>query len=316
MALHVLFSAGMDFPQHRRRTIGVFDSGVGGLTVLQALRRRMPRHDFVYLGDTARVPYGRKPPEMVVEFAQGIADFLCGLGVEGLVVACNTASAVALPALEERCPVPVWGVIDPGVAAATQATQTGSVGVLGTKATIGSGAYQVCLEAKGMRVWAQACPMLVHVVEEGLADSPEAELLVRHYLRERPELDTLILGCTHYPLLRHAIQRVVGDAVTLVDSAEATADAVSRAVEEESSPADGRVVHFVTGDAAAFAHTARVIGGVEGQITLLPVSELAGAVPVRLPAIEKSLAEKHRRESDTTLTGGAQFGQLRHSRVE
>jgi glutamate racemase len=256
-------------------TIGVFDSGVGGLTVLQALRRRMPRHDFVYLGDTARVPYGRKPPEMVVEFAREIAAFLCGQGIDRLVVACNTASAVALPDLQKQCPVPVWGVIDPGVSAATRATRTGSVGVIGTKATIGSGAYQRRLEAQGFRVWAQACPMLVHVVEEGLADSAEAELLVRHYLEGRPAIDTLILGCTHYPLLRPAIQRVVGDGVTLVDSAEATAEAVSASVEEAPLSGQGRVVHFVTGDSAAFAHTARVIGGVAGEIRLLPVTELA-----------------------------------------
>jgi glutamate racemase len=266
----------MAFSPSHRRTIGVFDSGVGGLTVLQALRRRMPHHDFVYLGDTARVPYGRKPPEMVVEFAQGIAAFLCSLGVEGLVVACNTASAVALPSLEERCPVPVWGVIDPGVAAATRASRSGSVGVIGTKGTIGSGAYQRRLEANGMRVWAQACPMLVHVVEEGLADSAEAELLVRHYLRGRADIDTLILGCTHYPLLRSAIQRVVGDEVQLVDSADAIAEAVSRAVKEDTAGL-GRVVHYVTGDASAFAHTARVIGGVEGEINVLPVAELVCA---------------------------------------
>ena len=160
------------------RPIGVFDSGVGGLTVLQALRRRLPHRDFAYLGDTARVPYGRKPPQMVVEFAVGIADFLCGLGVDFLVVACNTASAVALPALIERSPVPVCGVIDPGVEAATRATRTGSVGVIGTKGTILSSAYQSRLEARGLRTWSQACPMLVHVVEEGLADSPESELLV------------------------------------------------------------------------------------------------------------------------------------------
>jgi len=265
----------MAFNSPHRRTIGVFDSGVGGLTVLQALRRRMPHHDFLYLGDTARVPYGRKPPEMVVEFAQGIAGFLCSLGVDGLVVACNTASAVALPRLEERCPVPVWGVIDPGVAAATRVTKTGSVGVIGTKATIGSGAYQRRLEARGARVWAHACPMLVHTVEEGLAESAEAELLVRHYLQSRPDIDTLIMGCTHYPLLRRTIQRVVGDGVTLVDSAEAIAEAVSSSVASDEHSAEGRVRHFVTGDAAAFAHTARVIGGVEGEITVLPVSELA-----------------------------------------
>jgi glutamate racemase len=262
-------------------TIGIFDSGVGGLTVLQALRRRMPNDDFIYLGDTARVPYGRKPPEMVVEFAQEIAGFLCGLGVEHLVVACNTASAVALPKLAELCPVPVCGVIDPGVAAATRATRSGQVGVIGTKATIGSGAYQRRLEAVGLRSWARSCPMLVHAVEEGLADSEEAELLVRHYLEDRPNFDTLILGCTHYPLLRATIQRVTGDEVTLVDSAESTADVVSQSLDGAPRPGEGKVTHYVTGDIAAFAHTARVIGGVAGEIRFLPVTEL---LETRLPA--------------------------------
>jgi len=256
-------------------TIGVFDSGVGGLTVLQALRHRMPHHNYIYLGDTARVPYGRKPPEMVVEFAREIAAFLCGLGVERLVVACNTASAVALPELQERCPVPVCGVIDPGVSAATRVTRSGQVGVIGTKATVGSGAYQRRLEAVGLRVWARACPMLVHAVEEGLADSEEADLLVRHYLEDRPNIDTLILGCTHYPLLRSAIERVAGHAVTLVDSAEATAEVVSRSMDEAApGSGEGTVIHYVTGDSAAFAHTAKVIGGVAGEIKLLPVREL------------------------------------------
>lgn len=259
-----------------RHTIGVFDSGVGGLTVLRALRRRLPCRDFAYLGDTARVPYGRKPPEMVRHFARGIAAFLCGLGVDHLVVACNTASAVALPELRERCPVPVWGVIDAGVEAATRATRSGAVGVIGTKATIASGSYQRRLEARGLRVWAQACPLLVHVVEEGLADSAEAELLVRHYLGSRPEIDTLILGCTHYPLLRAVLQRAVGKGVTLVDSAEVTAEQVAAACAPPPRCfAQGRVTHFVTGDPAAFAHTAAVIGGVEGEIVPLPVSDLA-----------------------------------------
>lgn len=261
--------------------IGVFDSGVGGLTVLQALRRRLPHRDFIYLGDTARVPYGRKPPEMVVEFAIGIADFLSGLGVEGLVVACNTASAVALPKLVERCRIPVWGVIDPGVEAATRATHSGNVGVIGTKGTIGSGAYQRRLEARGLHPWPQACPMLVHVVEEGLADSPEAELLARQYLANRPEIDTLILGCTHYPLLRDVLQRVVGDEVTLVDSAEVTAETVAANFDRPPRTFElGRVAHFVTGDPLAFSHTAAVIGGVDGEIIPLPVTELA-AVPAK-----------------------------------
>jgi glutamate racemase len=265
-----------------RSPIGVFDSGVGGLTVLGALRRRLPHRDFIYLGDTARVPYGRKPPEMVVEFACGIADFLCGLGVEGLVVACNTASAVALPQLVDSRSVPVWGVIDPGVEAATRATRTGKVGVIGTKATIASGAYQQRLEARGLRPWAQACPMLVHVVEEGLADAPEAELLVRQYLECRGGIDTLILGCTHYPLLRGVLERTVGDEVRLVDSAEVTAEVVGAAFTpdgaiDRGSSDQGRVVHFVTGDPRAFAHTAGVIGGVAGEIIPLPVTELAVA---------------------------------------
>jgi len=248
-----------------RHALGVFDSGVGGLTVLESLRRRLPHRDFVYLGDTARVPYGRKPPEMVRGFAFEIAEFLSALGVDGIVVACNTASAVALPNLQERSSVPVWGVIDPGVEAATRATRTKLVGVVGTKGTIASGAYQRRLEACGMDVWAQACPMLVHVAEEGLADSPEAELLARHYLNGRPEIDTLILGCTHYPLLKNAFQKVVGPGVTLVDSAEAVAEVVSRTMPTNGDATPGRVVHFVTGDPAAFAHTARLMGAREEE---------------------------------------------------
>jgi glutamate racemase len=258
-----------------RNALGVFDSGAGGLTVLSALRRRMPHRDFVYLGDTARVPYGRKPPEMVIEFAAGITDFLCGLGVEGVVVACNTASAVAIHMLRERSDVPVWGVIDPGVEAATRATRTGRVGVIGTKGTIASGAYQRRLQARGVNVWAQACPMLVHLVEEGLANSPEAEIMVRHYLRRRPEMDTLILGCTHYPLLREVLQRVAGDSVTLVDSAEVTAETVAKAFPPAAECyGAGRVLHFVTGDPVAFAHTASSILEVDGRILPLPLTEL------------------------------------------
>jgi glutamate racemase len=253
--------------------LGVFDSGVGGLTVLKALRLQMPHRDFVYLGDTARVPYGRKPPEMVAAFAEGIADLLCETGVEGIVVACNTASAVALPNLRERCAVPVWGVIDPGVEAATRATRTGWVGVIGTAGTIASGAYQRALQKRGIHAWARACPMLVHAVEEGLADSEEAELLVRHYLNGRPAIDTLILGCTHYPLLRGVIQRVTGKGVRLVDSAEAIAETVSAAFAPPPRCfALGRVVHLVTGDPAAFAHTAAAAGGLDGETIALTVS--------------------------------------------
>jgi glutamate racemase len=252
--------------------IGIFDSGVGGLTVLQALRARLPRRDFIYVGDTSRVPYGRKPKAMVEAFASGITAFLLNQGVEGVVIACNTASAASLPELAERTPVPVWGVIDPGVEAARRLTRTGRVGVIATTGTIRSGVYQRKLEALGLSVWAQACPMFVHLVEEGLAGSPEAELLARYYLAGRPAIDTLILGCTHYPVLRDVLQRVAGPDVQLVASAEVTAAAVA----ESLGPAGGagRTIHYVTGDVQAYRHTAAVIGEVEGEVVHLDISEL------------------------------------------
>jgi glutamate racemase len=259
------------------RAIGIFDSGVGGLTVLKALRHKLPAHDFIYFGDTARVPYGRKPPQMVRGFASEIAWFLQQLDVSGIVVACNTASACALPELGGEVAVPIWGVIDPGVEAARRVTGTGRVGVIGTKGTIASGVYQRKLAAAGLDVWSQACPMFVHLVEEGLADSAEAEVLVRHYLAGMPDIDTLILGCTHYPVLAPVIQRVVGDAVTLVSSAEVTAEVVAEAFAQSLSNGSGLVTHYVTGGVPAYLHTAEAIGGVEGRVIPLDVTRLADA---------------------------------------
>lgn len=253
--------------------IGVFDSGVGGLTVLRALHRKLPTHDFLYVGDTARVPYGRKPREMVETFARGIAAFLLDQGVEAIVVACNTASSAALPQLAEELPVPVWGVIEPGVAAAREAAPAGRVGVIGTAGTIRSGIYQRKLEALGLEVWAKACPLFVHLVEEGLAESEEADLLARHYLGGRPPLDALILGCTHYPVLRETIQRAVGADVHLVDSAEAVSSMVASKL-AACPPSHGMITHFVTGDVLAYEHTAHVIGGVDGRTVALPVARL------------------------------------------
>lgn len=230
--------------------IGVFDSGVGGLTVLRALRRRMPASDFLYIADTAHAPYGCKPAGVVNGYACAIADQLCERGAHAIVVACSTASATALPELRRRCRVPVWGMIDAGVEAATRATRGGSIGVIGTQATIGNGAYQRRLEALGHRVWAHACPMLVRVAEEGRANSPEAVLLAQNYLVARPEIDTLILGCTHFPLLRRAIQRAAGKDVRLVDGAEGVAEEVSEALGRTSG--SGRVERIATGDAVNF----------------------------------------------------------------
>lgn len=263
------------------RPIGVFDSGVGGLTVLKALRARMPAHDFIYFADTARVPYGRKPREMVKEFAQQIVAFLLQEGVQAIVIACNTASSAALPEVAEESPVPVWGVIEPGVEAARRASTSGRVGVIGTRGTIASGAYQRRLEAAGLTVWAQACPMFVHLVEEGLADSPEAEVLARHYLGDHPRIDTLILGCTHYPMLRGVIGRVAGADVTLVGSDTVTAELVRDSLETSGELREGghqgRVLHYVTGDPLAYRHTAAVIGGTDGEIVPLDVTRLAAA---------------------------------------
>jgi glutamate racemase len=252
-----------------RQPIGVFDSGVGGLTILEALRRHMPHRDFVYVGDTAREPYGSKAPGMVLAFSGEILEFLCGLGVDGVVMASHSASAVALPEVAEACDVPVWGVIDSGVEAAARATRSGRVGVIGSKATIGSGAFQRRLERRGLRWWAHACPMLAHVAEEGLADSPEAELLARHYLANRPEMDTLILGDAQYALLREAIGRAAGSEVMLVDSAEVMAEAVSKTFPPPPRCfRQGRVVHYVSGDPAAFAQTAKAIATVEEVLRL------------------------------------------------
>jgi len=260
-----------------RGSIGVFDSGVGGLTVLKALRSRLPHRDFIYFSDTARVPYGRKPKEMVRGFASEIAAFLEQLGIAGIVVACNTASACALPELGDEVSVPVWGVIDPGVEAARRVTRTGHVGVIGTKGTIQSGVYQRKLSEAGLKVWANACPMFVHLVEEGLACSDEAEVLARHYLADMPPIDTLILGCTHYPVLTSVIQKVVGPGVTLVSSADVTAEVVANALGQDALDGPGRVTHYVTGGVPAYLHTAEVIGGVEGKVIPLDVTRLADA---------------------------------------
>jgi glutamate racemase len=254
--------------------IGVFDSGVGGLTVLQALRRRMPSQDFIYVGDTARVPYGRKPREMVEVFAREIAAFLVRQDVSGIVVACNTASAAALPQLGVNLPVPVWGVIDPGVEAARRLAAGGRIGIIGTAGTIRAGVYQRKLEALGLSVWSQACPLFVHLVEEGLADSPEAELLARYYLAGRPDLGALVLGCTHYPLLKPVLRRVLGHKVHLVDSAEVTAESVASILDHPASGRPGKITHYVTGDILAYRHTAHVIGGVDGETISLPIATL------------------------------------------
>ncbi|HCF59032.1 MAG TPA: glutamate racemase [Myxococcales bacterium] len=211
-----------------QRSIGVFDSGVGGLTVLKALMRRLPAESTVYLGDTARVPYGTKSPEVVIRYSLSNARLLMRQQIKLLVVACNTASSVSLPALAKELEVPVLGVIEPGAQAAVQVT-AGRVGVIGTLGTVNSGAYQQALaQARGgLEVMARACPLFVPLAEEGWTEGEVVEAVARKYLADFEAFgaDTLVLGCTHYPLLKGAIARVVGPQVRLVDSAEATAEA-------------------------------------------------------------------------------------------
>ncbi len=216
--------------------IGVFDSGLGGLTVLRALLRRLPAEDFVYFGDTARVPYGTKGARTVREFARQDAAFLQGLGVKMIVVACNTAAAFALETLQAQFPLPVLGVIEPGVSAALARTRGGRIGVIGTSGTIRSGRYQEALAAAvgAPRVVARECPLLVPLAEEGLTNHPLTEMAIAHYLLplRQAGVDTLILGCTHYPLLKPAISRFMEPETVLVDSAEELAESAARRLGE------------------------------------------------------------------------------------
>ncbi len=221
--------------------IGIFDSGVGGLTVQGAIMDALPGLDTVYLGDTARVPYGTKSPETVTQYSIRNAQFLVRQEIELLVVACNTASAVALPALRRELDMPVLGVVEPGARAAARASRSGRIGVIGTQGTVASGAYQAAIGAvrPDAGVVAAACPLFVPLAEEGWTDPGDEviRLIVRRYLTPLAEagIDTLVLGCTHYPLLKAAIAREL-PGIVLVDSAEA----IAAEVRERLRPPPGR----------------------------------------------------------------------------
>jgi len=207
--------------------IGIFDSGIGGLTVARQVHELLPNEDLVYLGDTARVPYGTKSPGTVVRFACEDTEFLLQQNVKAVVVACNTCSAWALPILERKFKIPIFGVIVPGVMSALSKTKAGRIGIIGTTATIRSKAYTNGLLARRemVRVFARACPLLVPLVEEGWINHTVTATVLREYLQPllRERIDTLILGCTHYPLLKRALRKATGSNVALVDSAEACA---------------------------------------------------------------------------------------------
>ncbi len=242
--------------------IGVFDSGIGGLTVMKALREAFPGLDMVYLGDLARVPYGGRSAETITRYALSDADFLMRGGVSAVIAACNTVSAIALEELRRRLAVPVYGVLECAAEQAAAATRSGTVGVIGTRATIASGAYERALLAKGgaLRVLTNACPLLVPLVENGIApDDPVAETICERYLRpfRGQGMDVLILGCTHYPVYRTVLQRLL-PGVRLINSGEALAEQL-RPLYGRYAAGSGHVDYYVTERSVAFDEIVRIM---------------------------------------------------------
>ncbi len=240
--------------------IGVFDSGIGGLTVAREIMRQLPNERIVYFGDTARVPYGSKSPETITKYSRQIARFLQSQQVKAIVIACNSASACALDAVEEEVELPIIDVVRPGAKTAIEATHNGKIGVIATEATIKSGIYKRYIEEHdtNVSVIGKACPLFVPLVEEGLWEDPVTDEIARRYLTELIDIDidTLILGCTHYPLIRSTVGKIMGDKVTLVNPAYETAQALKALLEREGMESEKRpelgteLYRFFVSDAA------------------------------------------------------------------
>lgn len=257
------------------QAIGIFDSGVGGLTVLREISKVLPQEDTIYFGDTARVPYGTKSPETVVRYSREITSFLVRRDIKLLVVACNTASAVALNALKREFRIPVVGVIEPGARRAVEVSRSGRIGVIGTAGTIKSSAYSRAIKrlAPAAEVLTRACPLFVPLAEEGWTDNQVARLTAQLYLQELRDsgVDTLVLGCTHYPLLKGIIGEIMGPDVVLVDSAEETGRTVAEILTKKKllRPASEKGNHhyFVSDIPAGFVRVGnRFLGGRLGDV--------------------------------------------------
>lgn len=257
------------------KAIGIFDSGVGGLTVLKEVVKALPQEDTIYLGDTARFPYGTKSPDTVVRYSLEIASFLVKRDIKLLVVACNTASAVSLEALHKNLSIPIVGVIEPGARRAVSTTKSGKIGVIGTEGTIRSSAYAKAIKRLNpeIEVITRACPLFVPLAEEGWIDNEVARLTARTYLRGLKEdgVDTLLLGCTHYPILKGVIAEVMGNGVKLVDSAEETARTVAEILRGKEllrpTSEKGNHHYFVTDVPAGFIRVGnRLFGGKLGDV--------------------------------------------------
>jgi glutamate racemase len=272
----------------QEQPIGVFDSGIGGLTVVQALTRRLPHENIVYFGDTARVPYGPKSPQVVREYTAQDVAFLMGHRVKMVVIACNTVSAVALDVVQKYAKVPVVGVILPGAAAAVRASARRRIGIIGTQATVNSGAYVHAIRALAPDVHSvpASCPLFVPLAEEGWIDHQATRLIAKEYLfpLTLEKIDTLILGCTHYPLLAPAIAAAVGAGVTLIDSGEAAAQEVERLLDENglqnTSAHRPHLQFFVSDIPAKFAEVGeRFLGQSMGRVRRVSVDG-SGVAPL------------------------------------
>lgn len=246
--------------------IGVFDSGVGGLTVAREIMRQIPNEMIVYFGDTARVPYGSKSKETVITYSRQIVKFLQTKDVKAVVIACNTASAFALETIKEEIDIPIIGVVKPGAKIAAETTKNGNIGIIGTEGTINSGIYNKFLSKTNpnVKVFGKACPLFVPLVEEGLLEDPITYEMARRYLNEllQYDIDTLVLGCTHYPLIRHTIQKVVGDQITLVNPAYETAKSLKDVLLTNNIESTGKSVDhrfFVSDGAEKFKEFANTI---------------------------------------------------------
>jgi glutamate racemase len=266
------------------RPIGVFDSGIGGLTVVAALRRLLPGENIFYIGDTARVPYGGKSQATIERYSVELAGLLLQERAKCIVVACNTASALAVPRMKSDFRVPVTGVIEPGAQAAVKATRSGKIAVIGTRATIASRAYERAIKEldADVEVVAGACPMLVPLIEEGWLDDPVTDSVIARYLEKllRGGVDTLVLGCTHYPLLRDAIRRFAGPDVALVDSAQNTALAVQKLLKQHKLAAPkkavGKLRVALTDQSTGFLRVAEEALGLQvGDVQLRAVQSAA-----------------------------------------
>ena len=249
--------------------IGIFDSGVGGLTVFRAIEQRLPDESLIYLGDTARIPYGVRSAATIERYALECANFIQSRGVKAIVIACNTASALAANYLRSKSSLPIIGVIRPGSRSAVAQTRSGHIGVIATEATVASGAYERAMLAigNGLEITSRACPLFVPLAEEGWVDHPVTRQVAEEYLAELRStgIDTLVLGCTHYPILRPVIEQTMGDAIKYIDSGEAVADTLAALLEAENieckSGRQRTEEFYVTDSAARFRRVAEIFLG-------------------------------------------------------